>query len=201
MWSLSFYGPVAWPIAILSKHTSSIVQDTFNECSITPVCEIWAEIGRFCKRRFAEPNQIMDEKKLKNRNCIENGYKLSSSHSESFGFLPSFSKYLPDLQYTVPAFWPIFLWSFCEIQPQVCELNFSGFCEWPLHFRRTGLSGHTTRSETTKNYPGQDLGCILDAPSLQCRAILPTLVQDEPYADAHCRGGVSTIPQVLVVSA
>ncbi len=43
----------------------------------------------FCKRKFADCYQKMDEKKLKNWNCIENGYKSSSSHSESFWLLPS----------------------------------------------------------------------------------------------------------------
>ncbi len=44
MWSLLFYRPMAWPIAILAKHTSSVGQDMSNKCSITSVCEIQAKI-------------------------------------------------------------------------------------------------------------------------------------------------------------
>ncbi len=44
MLSLSFYGPVARPVAILAKHTASIGQDVSNKYSITPVREIQAEI-------------------------------------------------------------------------------------------------------------------------------------------------------------
>ncbi len=83
MWSLSFHGPVVRPIAILSKHASSVVQDASNKRSPSYV-KYKPRNGQFCKQR----------KKLKNWNCIENGYKSSLSHLESFGLLPSFSKYL-----------------------------------------------------------------------------------------------------------
>ncbi len=64
-----------------SKHASSAVQHVSNECSITSICEIQATT----KVRW--PLQKNGREKVKNWNCIENGYKLSSSHSESFGLV------------------------------------------------------------------------------------------------------------------
>ncbi len=123
--------------------------------------------GRFCKRRFVGSYQKMNEKKLKNWNCIENGVIIK------FGIIRIC--YHPDPQYTASAFQPIFLQSFCKIQFRLSMLNFSDFREWPtLHFRRTGLSGHSSRLETTRNCMGKDLGCMLNEPSLQCRAALAT---------------------------
>ncbi len=49
-------------------------------------------------------------------------------------------------------------------------------CEWHTHhFRRTSLSGYASWLETTRNHIGRDLGCMLDAVSLKCRAALGTL--------------------------
>ncbi len=108
---------------------------------------------------------------------------------------------IPVLQYTVPAFWRIFPQSFCEIQPRVCESNFSTFCERPPHHVwRTGLLGHASRLEIIIDHKRWDLDCMLDAPSLQWRAILATLEQDEPYVDAHCHDGISIVPWVLIIS-
>ncbi len=55
MWSLSFYGPVAWPIAILSRNTSSVVQDTPNKHSITSVHEIQALIWTIWYTKVCQP--------------------------------------------------------------------------------------------------------------------------------------------------
>ncbi len=84
--------------------------------------------------------QKMDEKKLKNWNCIENGYKLSSSHSKSFQLLPSFSEHLP---WCAIAFWPIFLNRFAKFGLGYASQTFLDFCIL-IHFWSirtiTGLS-------------------------------------------------------------
>ncbi len=55
------------------------------------------------------------------------------------------------------------------------------------------LSGHTLRSETTRNRTGRDLIWMLDASSLRFRAAVAILKQGEPYADAHYRKRVLVI--------
>ncbi len=121
----------------------------------------------FCKQRFADPYQKMDEKKLKNWNCNENGYKSSSSYSESFGLLPSFSKYHLWLAIHCSSRSTHFSSTILQNLALGMRVNLSGYCEWPHHFRRTGLSGHASRSKTTRNRTVQDLGYMLNAPSLQ----------------------------------
>ncbi len=49
MWSVSFYGPVAQPITIFSKHMSSLVQDGSNERSITSIQLDWYKRPSHCK--------------------------------------------------------------------------------------------------------------------------------------------------------
>ncbi len=55
MWSVSLIGPVARPITILSKHASSIAQDTSNKCLITSVCKIQDERGTILSMKVHWP--------------------------------------------------------------------------------------------------------------------------------------------------
>ncbi len=155
--------------------------------------------GRFCKRRFADIYRNMDEKKLKNWKCIEHSYK-SSSHSESFGLLPYFLKYLPWLTIYCSSLSTNFFSIVLRNSASGMRVKLFRILWMTSSSGRTSLSGHASRSETTRNRTGWNLGCILNAPSLQCGATLATRDQDELYVDAHCCDGVSTIPQVMVIS-
>ncbi len=108
MWSLSFYKPAARLIAILWKYTSFVVQNVSASIRSPPYVKYKPRYGWFCKWKFVDPYQKMDEKNFKNWNC-----KWKRLQIVIFIFGIILNGWHPDSQYTVPAFRPIFPQAFC----------------------------------------------------------------------------------------